>query len=327
MEPVIIVNQLSRVVRERGGALFRKPKMKTILHEVSLVVDQGEWLVILGKNGSGKSTLLKCISGILNPTSGEVKVFGLNPWRNRIQVTRRMGILFGQKSMLFPDLRVIDSLRLYQRVYSVEDRQFDEMLSFAHSFLGTNSLLELNVRRISFGERMRCELLSTILHKPDLLILDEPFVGLDPIAQKGLLDFLNAFQKTYHVTILMTTHQYLQSLQNAKQVVVLDAGKVKYSGGYDLFMRFANRKEVRVHFSEKGIHVPDIPGVKVLNANDHLYVIDLDTSITSTKELLDRLGSHHEIVDFEVRGIPVERMVEELYADSSDPVVLPGHSS
>lgn len=230
--------------------------------------------------------------------------------------------------MLFPDLRVVDSLRLYQKVYGVCEEQFTEMVNFADQFLSTNRLLEKHVRRMSFGERMRCELLSVILHKPQLLILDEPFVGLDPIAQQGLFEFLNTYQQSYKATIVMTTHQFLQSLEGAEQVLVLDSGHIRYNGVMtDLFMGYANRKEIKVQFSASLPSVMTMPGVTTIKAEGNRYVFDVNTSITSTKKFLDQLSSQHDVLDLEVAAISVERMVEELYANPYDSVGQARHTS
>jgi ABC-2 type transport system ATP-binding protein len=222
-----------------------------LLKDISLTIPEQEFVVILGKNGSGKSTLLKCIAGILYPEEAELYVLGKKAFDNRTALTKELGILFGQRSLLFTDLKAIDYLQLLKKIYGLSDHSFHERIHMVDQFLSCKHLLEKQVRGMSYGEKMKIELLSIILHTPKILILDEPFVGLDPSAQQNLLRFLQFYKEAYQVTILLTTHQFLDILTLADRAIVIEKGVITYNGSVDqLFDYYLKKKIIKVLFAD-----------------------------------------------------------------------------
>jgi ABC-2 type transport system ATP-binding protein len=318
MSSLISVKNLSRIGKTKSLGFFKKAEKKTLIDNISFDIFENEWVVILGKNGSGKSTLLKCLSGVLYPQMGYIKFFGKDPWKNRYEVIKNIGVLFGQKSMLFPDLRVKDSLTLFKKVYDLTDSDYKQMLDFADEYLSIESLLEKSVRRMSFGERMKAEFLSIIIHKPKVLILDEPFVGLDPNTQQKILTFLVEYKRRYGCTIILTTHQFLEIISQADRTIVLHGGKLTFNGKLEkIFEKYNYRKVLSIKFSNSVSSLSLPNGVKTINTSHNTWELEVNTKLLSVQKLMSILFQQYEIEDFETRVLPIERVVKDLYEESN----------
>ena len=219
------------VVRVRTGRLRREPKTVAAVHGISLRVDAGEIIGYIGPNGAGKSTTIKMLTGILAPTSGRVVVAGLVPLKDRVALARRIGVVFGQRSNLWWDLPLADSFDLLRHIYRVEPVRHRQNLDRLVGVLDMGSFLQTPVRSLSLGQRMRGELVSAMLHDPDVLFLDEPTVGLDVVSKHALRAALRLLNAERGVTVVLTTHDLADVEELCPRLVIVDHGRVIYDGG------------------------------------------------------------------------------------------------
>ena len=219
------------VVRVRTGRLRREPKTVAAVHGISLRVDAGEIIGYIGPNGAGKSTTIKMLTGILAPTSGRVVVAGLVPLKDRVALARRIGVVFGQRSNLWWDLPLADSFDLLRHIYRVEPVRHRQNLDRLVGVLDMGSFLQTPVRSLSLGQRMRGELVSALLHDPDVLFLDEPTVGLDVVSKHALRAALRLLNAERGVTVVLTTHDLADVEELCPRLVIVDHGRVIYDGG------------------------------------------------------------------------------------------------
>ncbi len=259
MEPVISVKDVSKDFRvpEKtkqsflSSMFYRRWKTVRVLHDVSFSVNEGEFVGYVGPNGAGKSTTIKLLTGVLTPTSGEISVLGFNPTKQRYQYTYNIGVVFGQKSLLDFDLPVMDSFLLYKDVYELSDHEFKERLDFFSRILKIDELLHIPVRKLSLGQRMRCEIAASLLHKPKVVFLDEPTIGLDAIAKEEIRQFLREINKKEKVTIMLTTHDMDDIEALCERIIIVDDGKILYDGDLSsVKKRFVRHKTIEFELEE-----------------------------------------------------------------------------
>ena len=197
---------------------------------VSFSIERGEMVGYIGPNGAGKSTSIKMLTGILVPTSGEIRINGFVPYRQRRQYVKTIGVVFGQRTQLWWDIAVIESFKLLRRIYDVSQRDFDARMERFDEILGLRDYLHTPVRKLSLGERMRCDLAAALLHNPPLLFLDEPTIGLDVVAKDHIRHFLRAINREFRTTVLLTTHDLDDIEELCRRIMIIDHGKVLYDG-------------------------------------------------------------------------------------------------
>jgi ABC-2 type transport system ATP-binding protein len=259
--PAIEVRHLSRRFTTHikqpglGGAvrgLFKRQYVtKTAVDDVSFNVERGEFVGFLGPNGAGKTTTLKMLSGVLHPTSGHVRVLDYQPWDRKAEFQKRFSLVLGQKNQLWWDLPALDSFLLNRDIYDIEHAVFKAKVDELTTLLDLKEFLQVPVRKLSLGERMKCEIAASLLHSPEVLFLDEPTIGLDAIAQVRIREFLRDYNERTGITVLLTSH-YMADIQAlCKRVVVIDQGRAVYDGALaDLATRFANLRRVRLSLKE-----------------------------------------------------------------------------
>lgn len=199
-----------------------------VLKGVNFSIEDGEIVALLGHNGSGKSTLLKCITGVIKPTSGQITVDGLDSFRNQKKLRTNMGVVFNQKPSFIVDLTVMDNLQFFKVIYDISEKEFDDRLNTVDQYLNIHTLYDKQYRKLSFGERVKCEIASVLLHQPKYLFLDEPTIGLDYNAKKGLYELLAYLKRTYNTTILIVTHEvdYIQTI--CDHALIISEGEIQY---------------------------------------------------------------------------------------------------
>ncbi len=217
-----------------GGAFLdlfsRRHEVVRAVDRVDLTVERGEMVGYIGPNGAGKSTTIRMLAGILVPTSGSLTVNGMVPWRERERFARSLGVVFGQRSQLWYDLAVRESFRLLQRIYGVSEEDFRRRYGYLAEALELEPLLEVPVRHLSLGQRMRCELAAALLHNPPLLFLDEPTIGLDVVAKLRIRRFLKDLNAEHGTTVLLTTHDLGDIEALCRRAVIIDRGRVIFDG-------------------------------------------------------------------------------------------------
>lgn len=211
--------------------LFNKKKEKVCaVNEVSFMIPQGEMVALLGKNGAGKSTLIKILTGIINPSKGEVMVAGYIPYKQRYKYSYHIGVVMGQKSLLWHNIPVKESLNLYKTIYGVSDKDYEKRIDFFRGLFDIDRLFEVPVRKLSLGERMKFEIVAALINEPEVLFLDEPTIGLDLLAKKQLYSFLREINAIKNTTIILTTHN-VEDVENlCERVILMDKGKIIFDG-------------------------------------------------------------------------------------------------
>ena len=230
------------------------PKKKQVhaLKGISFSVMPGELVGFIGPNGAGKTTTLKILSGLLYPTSGLSQVLGYEPWERKPEYLKKIALVMGQKNQLWWDLPAIETFELNRAIYEIPKRQYKEVLDELSSLLEVEKLLKTQVRRLSLGQRMRLELIAALLHRPEVLFLDEPTIGLDILGQEKVRDFIYDYNRKYGATILLTSHNMDDLINLSRRVIVINEGRVIFDGALDeLVSRFAKRKTITVYLSKE----------------------------------------------------------------------------
>ena len=316
--PAIELNDVVRVFERRvGRGLHRTKVVSKAVDSISLTVARGEIVGWLGPNGAGKSTTIKMCTGILVPTSGTLKVLGLDPVAQRRALAARIGVVFGQRSQLWWDLPVRDSFELLHRIHrtSALDHARQRDLLVELTDLGPN--LDVPVRQLSLGQRMRGELVAALLHRPELLFLDEPTIGLDVVSKHAIHNALLDLRNQHGVTIVLTTHDLGDVRKLCDRVTVIDRGHIALDTDLDgLFARAGSNRKLLVTFEDE---LPvsaagfACPGVTVVGLVAEQMTLDVDLGITSIPATLHALGTFGAMADLSVEERDIEAVVRDLY--------------
>nr|WP_253299341.1 ATP-binding cassette domain-containing protein [Paenibacillus barcinonensis] len=290
----------------------RKSLIKEAVSEISLVIEQGEMVGFLGPNGSGKTTTLKMLSGILYPTSGQATVLGYVPWERKKEFKMQFSIVMGQKSQLWWDLPANESLYLNKCIYEIEDKSYNLVLDELTEMLDVKDLLNIQVRRLSLGERMKMELIASLIHRPKVIFLDEPTIGLDLISQKRIREFLKDYNEQTKATVILTSH-YMADIEDlCKRAVIINQGKIVYDGDLRRVNELLHAKKIiKLQFTDE-VPRQALSNYGTITQHDGMNaVMEIDKHDLQrlSKMILDRFP----ILDFTVEDVPVERGIESLY--------------
>jgi ABC-2 type transport system ATP-binding protein len=242
------------------AGLFHREKLITeAVKEISFSIEEGELVGFLGPNGAGKTTTLKVLSGILHPTAGEARVLGYTPFERRPEYQKQFALVMGQKNQLWWDLPPLESFILNKEIYEIPDREFERNLAELARLLDIENILDVQVRKLSLGQRMKCELVAALIHKPKVLFLDEPTIGLDVVAQKNIRDFIRRYNEEKKTTILLTSH-YMEDISRlCRRVIIIDQGRIVFDGCLDdLVKTYAQHKMLTVTFADGSIRMHDL---------------------------------------------------------------------
>lgn len=321
--PIIEVKNLTksyRVYKKREGltdsirGLFKREYREVLaVRGIDLTVEQGEFVAFLGPNGAGKTTTLKVLSGVINPTQGDVRVMGFVPWERSNEYRRRFALVMGQKNQLWWDLPAQESYRLHQQIYRIEPGEFRRSLDELADLLGVRDLLSQPVRELSLGERMKMELIAALLHSPDVLFLDEPTIGLDVIAQHKIQQFLRYYQEKRKITILLTSHYMKDISALCRRVVIIAAGQIKYDGSLTgIVDKFSSSKVVTLQFAE-GDTPSDLDSLgQVLDTNWPKARLRIQRSDVPTR--LSAALSRYHLEDVVVEDPPLEEVIADMFS-------------
>ena len=303
--------------KERGmigtvrNMFHREKLIKSAVNDVSFSIEKGEIRGLLGPNGAGKTTTLKILAGILYPTSGNVSVDGYIPWERKNQFKRRFAIVMGQKNQLWWDLPASDSFYLNKCIYDVDDKEYDRTLSQLTELLDVREQLKVQVRRLSLGERMKMEIIASLIHKPDILFLDEPTIGLDILSQRKIREFLKYYKQT-KTTVILTSH-YMQDIEElCKEVVIINTGKVVFDGALsDVNQVIGNKKLISIKLSAKVLEEELSAYGTIREHSDYEAV--LETERERVNECASYLLRELPVVDFNVTDVPIEEGIALFY--------------
>ncbi|OLS36817.1 ATP-binding cassette domain-containing protein [Bacillus sp. MRMR6] len=298
----------------------RNYKIVPAVHDISLSIKPGEMVGYIGENGAGKSTTIKMLTGILTPTSGSIEVNGMNPHKEREQFVQSIGVVFGQRSQLWWDIAVQESFRLLKKVYKVSDEQYNEHMADVIKTLDIEKLLDKPVRKLSLGQRMRCELAAALIHNPPLLFLDEPTIGLDVLVKLKIRDFLKKINEKYNTTILLTTHDISDIEALCERVVMLDEGKVIYDGALrSLKEKWGEGKQLQFQFleliniSELDKVTEDLPVKWEQNEKEQVYVASLEDDDEMISQVIAKVVAAFKIKDIKINETSTEEIIRNIY--------------
>lgn len=322
------ISKIFRVHRKDPGlkgslkSLFwREWLNKAALNSVSLRVNEGEIVGLVGSNGAGKTTLVKILSGIIHPTSGEARVMGFTPWQRKNEFRRQIGLLMGQKAQLWWDLPAADCFILLREMYRIPKVECDKTLNELADTLNVQHLLNIPVRRLSLGERMKMELIAVLLHRPKVVFLDEPTIGLDITAQKAIRKFLLEYSKEYRPAILITSHYMEDIEQLCERIVIIREGNFIYDGALQKVLReYATHKLVTVQLSadadleDSKLRLSRVLGSAVSTENETLK---LKTPRETVAQTISMLLKEVSVRDISVEEEDIATIIEALMTSTT----------
>jgi ABC-2 type transport system ATP-binding protein len=297
------------------GLFHRKYEQTVAVKGVSFSVDEGELVGFLGPNGAGKTTTLKMLAGLLYPTGGSATVLGYTPWERDDGYRRQFALLLGQKNQLWWDLPARESLNLNAKIYGIDDSAFKQTVTELSELLTVTHKLDVAVRELSLGERMKMELIAALLHKPKVLFLDEPTIGLDVVSQKTVREFLRTYNASHKTTVLLTSHYMADIQELCRRVIIIDHGKIFFDGALsEVLDRFADFKIVTVQCSGDyaGGQLEKYGEVVERSAATVKLKVKRDRVIQACKALLDELP----VTDIDIQDVPIEEVIRKIFADA-----------
>jgi ABC-2 type transport system ATP-binding protein len=319
MNAIIEVQDVAKtfVVRKKAGRLRR------VKHEVHAVagltfeVEQGEMVGYIGPNGAGKSTTIKMLTGILVPSSGTLRVAGADPAKERVKLARRIGVVFGQRTTLWWDLPLRDSFSLLRRIYKIPDERFRENLDKFVSLLQLGELLDVPVRQLSLGQRMRGDIAAALLHDPEVLYLDEPTIGLDIVSKVSVREFLKELNESAGTTVLLTTHDLTDIEQLCSRVMVIDHGSLVYDGSLEGLHQLGESERTLVVDLTEPIPSPiEVEGARVVKMEGPRQWLAFPASASAAPLLAD-IAARYPLADLSVQEPTIESVIAQLYAEGS----------
>ena len=282
---------------------------------ISFSIEKGEIVGYIGPNGAGKSTTIKMLSGILLPTAGNIKVNGLDPFKDRKKYVSNIGVVFGQRSQLAWDIPAEDTFDLLKDIYKVNDKTYLKNKAELINLLKIGEIIKKPVRSLSLGERMRCEIAASLLHSPKILFLDEPTIGLDAVSKKIVRDFILKINKERRVTVILTTHDMMDIDTLAKRIILIGKGEILYDGSLNkLKTKYGSRKSVTIY--TKNI-IKDIKLSGIVNKvkTDEGYDFIIDSNQITVSNFINYLSKNYEIEDMDIDNESIDNIILKLYQD------------
>jgi ABC-2 type transport system ATP-binding protein len=314
------LTKVYRTYRKEGGlrgsikGLVRRKYDETrAADDVTFQIEQGELVGFLGPNGAGKTTVLKMLSGLLNPTAGEARVLGFVPWERSNELKRQFSLVMGQKNALWWDLPAQESLELNRAIYGIERERFKKVVNGLADLLDVQDKMNVMVRELSLGERMKMELISALIHEPRVLFLDEPTIGLDVVSQKRVREFLRLYNSEHKIVTMLTSH-YMQDIEElCDRVIVIDHGKIFFDGPLDAIIdRFSRFKIISLSF-EEGAGCDFAQFGEVVERKP--MSVQIKVPRAQVTEVARNLLDNCKVTDINVQELPVEEVIRQLFGE------------
>ena len=305
--------------KKKSGFLNLFRRDKTIIHALKNIffeIEEGDIVGYIGPNGAGKSTTIKIMSGILTPTSGECSIMGQVPWKDRQKYVKNIGVVFGQRSQLWWDVPIIDSFELLKDIYKIPEKEYEETLNDLIDSLNLKDLLNRPLRQLSLGQKMKCELAGSLLHRPKVLFLDEPTIGLDAVTKLAVRDFIKSINKKWGTTIILTTHDMNDIDALTNKIILIGRGQILYNGSFsEIKEKYGHIKEIEVEFA-KNYNEIKLDGYEVVSHNQNMAVLkNCEEKPFHVKEFFAEITKEYEVVDFQVNSISVDEILAKLYKE------------
>ena len=325
MKDIINVKNISKsykVAKRNSGFknafknfIKRDYKIIKAVDDITFTIHEGEIVGYIGPNGAGKSTTIKMLSGILRPDSGEIIINGMNPVTDRVKYVKEIGVVFGQKSQLWWDIPAIESFDLLKDIYKIPDEEYRKTRDELINLLKINEVVKMPVRQLSLGERMKCELVASLLHNPKILFLDEPTIGLDAISKVVVRNFIKSINKDKKVTVILTTHDMADIETLADRVIVIGNGKKLYDGNiFDIKKKYSNEKIVEIYY-DKLKKIPKIENTSIISNSDGVIKVKIDAKKTNVSDVTMAYSQVCEIKDINVLASSIDDIIYKLYED------------
>lgn len=319
---VIQVKDLSKTFRVKQKEKGMKGSIKSVFHPqiakvkavdgVSFAVEEGEILAFIGPNGAGKSTTIKMLTGILYPDGGTVEVLGINPTKKRKQLAYEIGTVFGQKEQLWTHLTPYDNFRFFGAIYDIKDRETEMRIQELSEIFELGAFLNTPVRNLSLGQRIRCEIVAAFIHKPKILFLDEPTIGLDPVVKENVRSLIKQMNRELHTTIFLTSHDIGDIEKLCKRIIIVNAGQIVLDDSMDhLKYHYLNKKVVEMKLQEK-TSLPSMQGITVLKENGCRLKLEVDTAKMKINEALRYIDTE-QVEDINISNVSLENIIMEIY--------------
>lgn len=314
---IIEVKNLKRVfTKEIKKGWFKKEKKEYMaVDDISFNVRKGEIIAFVGPNGAGKSTTIKMLSGIIHPTAGEIKVAGLNPTKQRKQLAYKIGCMFGQKSGLWMHLPAIDTYKLFGSIYDIHEEELNKRIDEVIKLFDLQEIINIPVRKLSLGQRMICEIGLIMLHKPEILFLDEPTIGLDIVVKEKVRKAILQIHKKTNTTIFLTSHDLGDIEKICKRIIIIDKGKIiKDESIEELKKEYLSEKIITITY-EEDITEKEID-FEVMDQFDNKVILKVDTNKISMAEILEKFMKYGNIIDLEAIPVSLEEVIFDIYTRS-----------
>lgn len=279
---------------------------------VSFGVEEGEVLAFIGPNGAGKSTTIKMLTGILYPDGGRVKVLGIDPVKKRKQLAYQIGTVFGQKEQLWTHLTPYDNFCFFGAIYDLSGREAERRIAELTEIFELSDFINTPVRSLSLGQRIRCEIVASLIHKPRVLFLDEPTIGLDPVVKENIRMLIRQMNKELHTTIFLTSHDIGDIEKLCRRIVIVNSGQIVMDDSMEhLKYHYLNRKIVEVKLQEETA-LPKTEGITILKQKGSRVRLEVDTSVIKINDALRSIDAEH-VEDINISNIPLENIIMEIY--------------
>ncbi len=325
MSNVIEIKKLSKTFKikekEKGfvGSLksIIKPKykVKKAVNNLNLTIEKGEVIAFIGPNGAGKSTTIKMLTGILCPTKGEAIVAGINPASGRKKLAYKIGTVFGQKEQLWTHLTPYDNFKFFGAIYDLKNYEIEKRIKELNDTLELDEFINTPVRNLSLGQRIRCEIAASLIHKPEILFLDEPTIGLDPVVKENIRVLIKRMNKEFGTTIFLTSHDVGDIEKLCKRVVIINDGKVVLDDSMEnLKYHYLNKKIIEVKMKEK-VNLDDEDGIIILKDKGYNLKLSIDVAKKSVADVIKLLNTD-KIVDINISNEPLENIIANIYKGS-----------
>ncbi|MBR6690072.1 MAG: ATP-binding cassette domain-containing protein [Bacilli bacterium] len=322
MNNVIEVKNLSKTfkvkVKEKGfiGSLksIIKPKYKTIkaVNNISFNVEKGEIIAFIGPNGAGKSTTIKMLTGILYNNKGSISVMGIDPTKKRKKLAYEIGTVFGQKEQLWTHLTPYDNFKFFGAIYDIPEYVVEKKIKEFIEIFELSEFINTPVRNLSLGQRIRCEIVASLIHEPKILFLDEPTIGLDPVVKENIRTLIKRMNKEYKTTIFLTSHDVGDIEKLCKRVIIINKGEIVLDDSMEnLKYHYLNKKIIEVKMKEK-VNLDDKDGITILKDKGYNLKLEVDIKKTSISEALKLIDSD-KIIDINISNVPLESIITNIY--------------
>ncbi|MFH1369518.1 MAG: ATP-binding cassette domain-containing protein [Elusimicrobiota bacterium] len=321
--PIIIADKISKkftiTKKEKGfagavkGLFFPDKTIVDAVKDVSFTIDQGEIVGYIGPNGAGKSTTIKILSGIMHPTSGSILINGISPQADRKKVVKNIGVVFGQKTQLYWDIRLGETFELVRRIYRIDDKTYKENLGLMNEMLGINEIIDVPVRQLSLGQRMKGDLTAATLYSPKILFLDEPTIGLDLVAKHNIRKFILDINRMRKTTVILTTHDLNDVEQLCSRLMVINKGQIIEDGGLDSIVKRLAPNHMLIIESptyKGGFQCKNCETVKYENGKLHLK---FDRTKLPVSKLISEVAKNMDVVELSVVEPDIEDAISNLY--------------